>query len=91
MLAIFGYGAQAVLTGVGPYENLKQHLAGALSGLHPYETYKMQQRVGCTLSRGLVQAVIAWHADSIHRCSMFIADPFGHNILTNLSYAAGGN
>jgi light-harvesting complex I chlorophyll a/b binding protein 3 len=45
MLAVFGYGAQAILTGVGPYENLKQHLA----------------------------------------------DPFGHNILTNLSYAAGGN
>lgn len=31
MLAVFGYGAQAILTGVGPYENLKQHLAGALS------------------------------------------------------------
>jgi light-harvesting complex I chlorophyll a/b binding protein 3 len=27
MLAMFGYGAQAVLTGVGPFENLKAHLA----------------------------------------------------------------
>ena len=59
MLAIFGYGAQAVLTGVGPYENLKQHLAGALSGLHPYGTDKMQWSSGCTLSRGSLLPGIA--------------------------------
>ena len=41
MLAIFGYGAQAVLTGVGPYENLKQHLAGALCDLMHVEDYQM--------------------------------------------------
>lgn len=86
MLAIFGYGAQAVLTGVGPYENLKQHLAGALSGLHPYETDKMRWSSGCTLSRGSLLPGMP----SIDRCSMF-ADPFGHNLVTNLSYAAGGN
>ena len=27
MLAIFGYGAQAILTGEGPWQNLKDHLA----------------------------------------------------------------
>lgn len=27
MLAVFGYGAQAILTGVGPYQNLKDHLS----------------------------------------------------------------
>ena len=41
MLAIFGYGAQAVLTGVGPYENLKQHLAGALCDFIHVEDYQM--------------------------------------------------
>lgn len=30
MLAVFGYGAQAILTGVGPFQNLKDHLAGVL-------------------------------------------------------------
>ena len=27
MLAIFGYGAQAILTGEGPWQNLKDHLS----------------------------------------------------------------
>jgi light-harvesting complex I chlorophyll a/b binding protein 3 len=27
MLAVFGYGAQAVLTGKGPYQNLVDHLS----------------------------------------------------------------
>lgn len=28
MLAVFGYGAQAIITGQGPFQNLKDHLAG---------------------------------------------------------------
>ena len=31
MLAIFGYGAQAILTGEGPWQNLKDHLANPVS------------------------------------------------------------
>ena len=27
MLAMFGYGAQAVMTGTGPFQNLQDHLA----------------------------------------------------------------
>jgi light-harvesting complex I chlorophyll a/b binding protein 3 len=44
MLAVFGYGAQAIITGQGPFQNLKDHLA----------------------------------------------DPFGHNLVTNLSFQVGG-
>ena len=29
MIAMFGYGAQAVLTGVGPYQNLADHVTSA--------------------------------------------------------------
>ncbi len=32
MLAVFGYGAQAVMTGVGPYKNLKDHLSDPFGG-----------------------------------------------------------
>ena len=63
MLAIFGYGAQAVLTGVGPYENLKQHLAGALCG---YRTCRIDIRcnkasAACS-PKGYRTHVAAWHA-----------------------------